>query len=318
VEPPRVGHPSAEALRKVKAFAALTGDIGFLSAADLEVIALTYMLHMERDGSPLRDSPVAPKIEKGNIRCSWAPKDLETVDTTQPTDTGGGNEVDTDDDEGYTSDGDDWVTQENLHRMGVDVCPGDGIRVACITGDFSIQNVLLQMGLYVLSTDYHRIRTLKLWGLICRGCRTFSRDTTKLFCQKCGHATVDRVPITIEPDGSVVLHDNRRRINNRGTVYDMPKPKGGRFNKDMIFSEDQLMMGGRDREYRHQLRTWEKEKQRRDPFNPDVPYAQEGWWSRATMGSGRQAVMGPPKVQVGFGRGNPNSNRWRKSRGKGS
>jgi len=282
---------------------------------------------------------VSPKIDNEPIYFSWGPKVCDKVDhTDEITEANDGVEQDeTDDDDKVesgdetedeskvhadaTEDADDgegeWVSSTNLHRMGVDTCSTSGIRVACITGDFSIQNVLLQMGLQVLSIDYHRIRTLKLWGLICRGCGAFSRDTTKLFCQKCGNATVDRVPITVEPDGSVVLHDSRKRINNRGTIYDIPKPKGGRNNKDMIFCEDQMMMGGRDREHRHQLRMWEKERQRRDPFNPDVAYEQQGWWSRTTLPSGRGGGgIAPPKMQVGFGRGNPNSNRWRNSRGK--
>jgi len=149
--------------------------------------------------------------------------------------------------------------------------------------------------------------------LICRACGAFTRDTTKLFCQKCGNATVDKVPITVSASGEVVLHDNRKKINNRGTIYSIPKPRGGRNDKDFIVCEDQMMMGGRDREYRHQRRQWETLRQSRDPFNPDVAYEQTGWWSRKTLPSGKIAVKGPPKVQIGLGRGNPNSNRWQKA-----
>ncbi|KAL8434735.1 hypothetical protein ACSSS7_002980 [Eimeria intestinalis] len=41
--------------------------------------------------------------------------------------------------------------------------------VSCMTTDFSIQNVLLQMGLGVLSVDGKKIRTVKVWALLCRG-----------------------------------------------------------------------------------------------------------------------------------------------------
>lgn len=40
--------------------------------------------------------------------------------------------------------------------------------VSCMTTDFSIQNVLLQMGLGVLAVDGRKIRTVKVWALLCR------------------------------------------------------------------------------------------------------------------------------------------------------
>lgn len=40
--------------------------------------------------------------------------------------------------------------------------------VSCMTTDFSMQNVLLQMGLNVLAVDGRRIRTVKIWALLCR------------------------------------------------------------------------------------------------------------------------------------------------------
>lgn len=40
--------------------------------------------------------------------------------------------------------------------------------VSCMTTDFSIQNVLMQMGLDVLAVDGKKIRTVKVWALLCR------------------------------------------------------------------------------------------------------------------------------------------------------
>ncbi|CDI75660.1 hypothetical protein, conserved [Eimeria praecox] len=40
--------------------------------------------------------------------------------------------------------------------------------VSCMTTDFSMQNVLLQMGLKVLAVDGRKIRTVKIWALLCR------------------------------------------------------------------------------------------------------------------------------------------------------
>ncbi|KAL8453639.1 hypothetical protein Emed_000774 [Eimeria media] len=40
--------------------------------------------------------------------------------------------------------------------------------VSCMTTDYSIQNVLLQMGLGVLAVDGKKIKTVKVWALLCR------------------------------------------------------------------------------------------------------------------------------------------------------
>lgn len=88
------------------------------------------------------------------------------------------------------------------------------LRVACLTTDFSMQNVLLQLGLSVLSVDGLRVRSAKRWALICRfvssagvnlvnnsicfflrACKTVITDTTKKFCSHCGNDSLRRVCI---------------------------------------------------------------------------------------------------------------------------
>ena len=50
---------SDAALGAVSRFAAQTGDLAVLSATDLEIIALTYMLEVEANGTQfIRDAPV--------------------------------------------------------------------------------------------------------------------------------------------------------------------------------------------------------------------------------------------------------------------
>merc|ERR1712072_1587745 len=96
------------------------------------------------------------------------------------------------------------------------------------------------------SFDGFRVRTVKMWAKICRGCNAFTRDSEKLFCPKCGNATLDRVSYSLE-DGKPVIHDNRRfGPKLKGTVFSMPKPKGGRA-QDLLLCEDQLLMGDRAR-----------------------------------------------------------------------
>jgi RNA-binding protein NOB1 len=85
------------------------------------------------------------------------------------------------------SDGDDgegeWITPSNsaLHKSrALEMLPdADGrskakadtvISVGCMTADFAIQNVLLQMGLNLVNVEGKRIEKLKTWVLRCHAC----------------------------------------------------------------------------------------------------------------------------------------------------
>ncbi|CEM01823.1 unnamed protein product [Vitrella brassicaformis CCMP3155] len=71
----------------------------------------------------------------------------------------------------------------------------------------------------------------------------------------------------------------------KGTIFYIPKPKEGRQQHAIIFAEDEMMIGGRDRLMRRQMKLQEKEKAARNPFNEDIAYEQRGWWKR-THGAG--------------------------------
>ncbi len=58
----------------------------------------------------------------------------------------------------------------------------EGSSVSCLTADFAMQNVLLQMGLRVLSPDGKRITRAKQWALRCFTCFKITRNMEKLFC----------------------------------------------------------------------------------------------------------------------------------------
>lgn len=203
----------------------------------------------------------------------------------------------------------EWITRDNLHRFGVGVEASEDVLVTCASADYSVQNVLLQMGITPLTFDGYAVRNVKLWGLVCRGCFHFMRDTRRLFCAKCGQATVMRVPIIVGEDGQPKVMDDGRRMRVKGAKYSCPAPRGGRGWKP-VFAEDELMMGNRARELRHQERVYEKERKLRDPFNDS---STRGWHSRGTTGTGQMIhVTGAaPRVQVGYGRKNPNANNFR-------
>jgi len=163
----------------------------------------------------------------------------------------------------------EWVTHDNFERfgMGASVLSADEL-VTCATADYSVQNVLLQMGITPLTFDGYAVRNVKLWGLVCRACFAFTRDTQRIFCPKCGNDTVVRVPIVVDQDGQPNVLNSGRQLRKKGTVFSVPKPQSGRGWKP-CFAEDEFHMGSRDRERRHAERIYEKERQLRDPFNED-------------------------------------------------
>ncbi|XWS49922.1 hypothetical protein CRYUN_Cryun12cG0044500 [Craigia yunnanensis] len=114
--------------------------------------------------------------------------------------------------------------------------------VACVTGDFAMQNVLLQMGLRLLAPGGMQIRQLHRWILKCHACYTVTAEIGRIFCPKCGNGgTLRKVAVTVGENG-IVLASRRPRITLRGTKFSLPLPQGGRdaITKNLILREDQL------------------------------------------------------------------------------
>ncbi|KAL8424946.1 hypothetical protein Efla_007248 [Eimeria flavescens] len=319
--------PTAVDLSWAERFAEMTGDLPFLSATDLGLIGLTYMLQRatgETERLKLRppafefftEAELQSKLESnGASKHLWTLRQANTavkdnadregktdIDALSPE-----AEADIQEDsaeESEESDMDDeegWVTEEVL-RDHLDLvetaetkeeaaehasleteelCEAfKGLRlqanlqevedlVSCMTTDFSIQNVLLQMGLGVLAVDGRKIKTVKVWALLCRGCGHIARKTKLLFCPKCGHYTLERVPLYFDQaSGRVYVYDGRKRTSKRGQVYSIPKDYGGKHSRPIILAADQLLMGGLDRELRHKEKLWKKDVESKNPFSP--------------------------------------------------
>ncbi|KAL4284547.1 hypothetical protein GQ457_16G026220 [Hibiscus cannabinus] len=114
--------------------------------------------------------------------------------------------------------------------------------VACVTGDFAMQNVLLQIGLRLLAPGGMQIRQLHRWVLKCHACYTVTAEIGRIFCPKCGNGgTLRKVAVTVGENG-IVLASHRPRITLRGTKFSLPLPQGGRdaITKNLILREDQL------------------------------------------------------------------------------
>lgn len=158
-----------------------------------------------------------------------------------------------------------WITATNLKKKQAqdesDVSTSKDsnqvLQVATMTGDFALQNVLLQMNLNLLSSKTcKRIANIKQTILRCHACFATTREMDKQFCARCGKPTLTRVSCTTNDRGEVKLHLKQNfQWNNRGNVYSIPKPTSGSANQkwkgpqsgggqngwgsELILSEDQ-------------------------------------------------------------------------------
>lgn len=204
------------------------------------------------------------------------------------------NNNDDDDDEG------EWITPENVKkfkRHGT-LKPKKKARktllmqVACTTADYAMQNVLLQMGLNLLSIDGLRISKVKNWVLRCHACTKVTHDMEKKFCPSCGNATLMRTSTSTDQNGNVKYYLKKNMVYNlRGTKYSIPTPKGGRKNNDLILREDQ-------REFELSMK-FQRRQKKIDAFDPDyVPRLLEGQIDVRNP-------FGAPVI--GYGKRNPNA-----------
>lgn len=154
------------------------------------------------------------------------------------------DEEETETEEESDSDGGDWITPKNLAEKKKEVDTGEfeakPVEVACITSDFAMQNVLKQIGLNITSIDGRIIRQLRTFIFRCTTCFKTTSVMTKLFCPKCGHATLKKVAVSIDDDGNQHIHINGKKpLTARGKRFSLPTPRGGQHFQYPILSEDQ-------------------------------------------------------------------------------
>jgi RNA-binding protein NOB1 len=142
-----------------------------------------------------------------------------------------------------------WITPNNVdlvrkQMMGLKVENevNEEVSVGCLTGDYAMQNVLMQMGLKVISIrDGLCIRETKQYVLRCFACFKISTNMSSDFCYHCGNLkTLKRVAVTVKDDGTKIVHINfKKPINIRGTRYSLPTPKSGKHTNNPILVADQ-------------------------------------------------------------------------------
>lgn len=181
----------------------------------------------------------------------------------------------------------------------------DGVQIVCCTSDFSMQNVLVQLGLRVISPTGQCIKAVRRYVMYCNACYRIHRkesDLTRLFCAYCGANHLSRVACTMLENGEVQLHLKRNyTLSQKGTKYPLPAPGNQpRFQGELLMREDQLMTG-----------IW---KQRALRVKKEVASA---FGEEVASDLGVHVNKGA-KIVVGLGgkKNNPNAMKGRERRGK--
>ncbi|XP_072374092.1 RNA-binding protein NOB1 isoform X2 [Scyliorhinus torazame] len=201
-------------------------------------------------------------------------------------------EDDDDDDDG-------WITPSNIQQIHQDMGCSEtvtDVKVGCMTTDFSMQNVLIQMGLHVISLKGMLIKQARNYILRCHACFKTTTNMNKTFCPSCGNKTLKKVAVTVNEDGSIRMHfsKNPKVLNARGLRYSLPLPHGGKHGNNPHLSEDQSFP---------QQRLSKKARQKTNVFDPDYtagvsPFVENDIYSRAAhlnirdnrIGAGRRRM----------------------------
>ncbi|KAG9125731.1 Nin1 binding protein [Ceratobasidium sp. 392] len=246
------------------------------------------------------------------------------------------------DDPPCDDDGDgEWITPDNVatHKSrALQMLPSDDSKrnskkaentppvhldVACMTVDYAMQNVLLQMGLNLVGAEGRRISTVKSWVLRCHACFKICKDNTKKFCPSCGNATLLRASITTSAPGSdgseptVQVHLKKNfQYKNRGTRYSIPLPKagaakGGAGSTNIILREDQVefQKGLHQESVRQRKEDKRVERALAAGKGTGMSWDDPDWIPEILTGT-RRSTGGLPAI--GHGRKNPNEVRRKK------
>jgi len=206
-----------------------------------------------------------------------------------------------------TSDSEGWITPSNLKKHQVrDANAGlapdtenKAMQVATMTTDYAMQNVILQMGLNLLSASIQQVRHIRTYILRCYACFEKIKDMTKQFCPRCGKPTLTRVSCSTNAKGEFQIHLKKiMQWNHRGDRFSIPKPtagtasgkvgtdkgggKGG-WGQELILAEDQ-------KEY---VRAMQGESRRKEKNLMDEDYLP------SILTGDRGRAGGRPKVGAG-------------------
>ncbi|KAK3085277.1 hypothetical protein FSP39_000959 [Pinctada imbricata] len=218
--------------------------------------------------------------------------------------------IEEDDDEDDDDDDDEgWITPSNIQSvkksMGDIQMEKASVTVGCVTTDFAMQNVLLQMGLNVISINGMLIKKAKSFVQRCFACMKVTTNMMIEFCPHCGNNTLQKVSMSLDDDGKIQCFLSRRKpMNTRGMKYSLPMPKGGKHAKNPVLVADQPLP---------QQRVSKKSRQKMDVLDVDYVASQSPFSVRDI--TSRAAQLGI-RSKNQFNRRNPNENRKKSGKKK--
>jgi len=220
--------PNSSCVKAVMEFARRTGDYPHLSRTDIQVLSLTLMLDLEtHNGKFLKpellellpsearrensqDDNQRKTTNEDSVCVEQVESALADVQITDAT---------------TNSSFDVWIHNENIDSIvqNSKARKKEALvqerRVGCMTSDFSMQNLLLQMGLVLISPDGRRVKKLKSFVLRCESCFHITKQVDKLFCPHCGNHTLLRTTCKTDKQGNLLVFPPKRKKNNlRGTI----------------------------------------------------------------------------------------------------
>ncbi|XP_049339243.1 RNA-binding protein NOB1 [Astyanax mexicanus] len=208
-------------------------------------------------------------------------------------------------DEEEEDDGGGWITPSNLKQVQLDAGHSQhsaNVKVGCVTTDFAMQNVLIQIGLNVLSLNGMLIKHTRNYILRCHACFKTTTNMNKTFCPHCGNNTLKKIAVTVNEDGSLQMHFSRnpKVLNPKGKRFSLPLPQGGKHGSNPLLVEDQRFP---------QQRLSKKAREKTDVFDPEYiaggsPFSEHDIYSRAANLHIRDGQSGG-----GRRRANPNASR---------
>lgn len=331
--------PRPESVRRIFEVARKTGDKEVLSGADLGILALAWELECELRGGGdgwMRVNKIEGKkgdgSEKGEgkevgvdgviegvqgMELACGKEEVEEKEKAEDRAADMKLQSDDDDTESQASEGDgegEWITPSNIHKfrgeaelVALTAQSQDGpIYAACATSDFAMQNVLLQLPIPLISpaSPYMRIKTVKQWLLRCHACFFITRDMKHQFCPRCGGPTLLRTSCSVDSEtGKITIYLKKNfQWNNRGNVYSIPKPTGGRASgKEGNGVRHELILRADQKEY---LRKREENERRSKKGERDL---MDGDYLPGLLTGER--TWHCERIKIGHGRQNPNARR---------
>ena len=206
-----------------------------------------------------------------------------------------------------------WLGPQNIGKLNTKQGENstnrlEEIGIGIVTSDFAMQNVLLQMGLPLLSLDGSVISRLKSYVLECFSCGTMEKDCSKHFCDKCGKTTLSRVTCEYDHQGKLILYRKKNyQPKKRGTRFNIPNPKGGRRIDDLLLTKDSFQQP-KVVSYLRKHKNYKKNQVKKMEVDWDLGFGFE---------TGKEKRKQFIDLEIGYGRKNPNVNAfWKKKRRK--